>query len=208
VKRSASWQEKLLTEGSGLGPWPFIDDIEKRLRKEIPLARFVKQIEDELEALQLHLRRRTMDWLYEIALRARIEQETVLFAEKLLPKRDQDTGKNQLLTLLERLQESTHIKNHATTARAAKRLTKSLHETIYISKVWKGYASWGTLRPDLKNLVVSVERHLRRKHLKLLKFKYQRVRIIATMLKAMKLKKVDFDEDSLSRMLRPSRLKK
>ena len=176
----------------------------------MPRTRFVKQIKDELGVLQQHLSltHRTMEWLYELALRARIEQETVAFADNLLPKQVNDTENNQLLLLLEGLQKSSHIKNDAKSARVAKRLTKSVRDAIYISKLWKQYAHWGTLRPNLKKLVGLVERRLRAKHSDRLKFKYQRVSVIAAMLKAMKLKKADFDEDALSRMMRPSRLKK
>lgn len=208
MKKQIRWQEKLLARNYGLGPLTFSDHIEQRLREEIPEAEFKRRMETELEMYRLDsaLRSSTIEWLYEIALQVRVEQETFGHAARLLPTKGRQIKTDQLLKLLHGLQKSPHIANQVRASRKAKRLTNELRAMVDIFNLWKDYAEVTTLRPALKNQLAFVERQLKRKHWSHLKFKYQRLGLIQAMLRAMKVK--NMDEEALARSLRPSRLKK
>jgi hypothetical protein len=212
MRRPHRWQNDLFSEGFSVGPLAFSNAIEGRLRKKVPFTHFLKRMNEEMVPLNPPLPPRTMAWLYEAGLHARVEQDTVSYALRLLPKglrnkKQQSVGTYELLTLLHKIRNAPYIKKQAAVKTKADRLAKDLAKLICLYRSWRQYADWGSFRPDYKSRLTLIERILNKKHSDILKLKYQRIGVIRAMLIAIGLK-IDIDDDAIARMLRPSRVSK
>jgi hypothetical protein len=216
MARRRDWRENLLAEGFGLGPLAYARDVEEGLRREIPLNRFVAEVKEQSPRFDKLLKETTLEWLYTIALQIRVEEQVVQRAKKVHQKRiwkARIAKLEGLLTLLRSyprydleitLRNALGNKEHLRLKTKAASLKRDLAELLWVCGSWRRYADWGTLRPDYKSRLAVTERLLMRRFSHILKNKNDRITVIATVLRVVGLKA---DEDNISRMLRPSRLK-
>jgi len=174
--RMDGWRTRWLTEGFGLGPFTFGNQIESKLRKEINFTEFSKQLHEQLDLVGLEhlLRSRTVSWLYEIALRARGEKQTVNLARRYMQTRawrNNEKKTDKLIALLngyplfdpERiLRSTTGSRKDSRTRHRAAQLLQNLHDLKYQFKWWSRFAAWGPWRASYKGYVIAMDNHLRK----------------------------------------------
>jgi hypothetical protein len=175
--RTEGWRNQWLTAGFGLGPFTFGNRIEGILRKEISFKEFSKQLHEQLDLAGLEhlLSVRTVSWLYEIALRARVEKETVNLARRYMKTRAWHNCENKtdrLIALLnsysafdpERmLRRTTGSRKDSRTRRRASQLLQNLRDLKYQFRWWSRFAGWGPWRESHRGYRIAMDNHLRKR---------------------------------------------
>jgi len=174
--RTLGWRTRWLTQGFALGPFTFGNRIERKLRKEISFAEFSQQLHEQLDPAGLEhlLPLRTVSWLYEIALRAKVEKETVIQARRLMTTkawRNSEKKTDKLIAILnayaafdpERMLRNTFgSRKDSRTRRRAAQLLQNLGHLKYQFRWWSRFAAWGPWRDSYKDYFVAMENHLRK----------------------------------------------
>ena len=170
-KRLNDW----LTQAFGLGPIAFGRRIDRQLRKEISFTEFSKQLHERLDPAGLAelLPLKTVSWLYEIALRARVEKETVTLALRWAEAwRKSQTRTDNLVALFnaypsfdpERVLRRTFgSRKGSRTRRTAEQLLQNLRYVKYQFKWWSRFAVWGPWRDSYRGYLVAMDYHLRKR---------------------------------------------
>jgi hypothetical protein len=175
--RANDWRTRWLAEGFGLGPFAFGNQIESKLRKEISLRKFSRQLHEQLElqGLEHFLPSRTVSWLYEIALSARVEKETVILAQRRMTIkawRSSERKMDKLIAILkaypefdpERMLGNTIGRERdSRTRRRAAQLLQNLRDIRYQFRWWSRFADWGAWRDVYKGYLVAMNNHLRKR---------------------------------------------
>jgi hypothetical protein len=181
--RANDWRTRWLAEGFGLGPFAFGNQIESKLRKEISLKQFSQQLHEQLDPARLEhlLPSRTVSWLYEIALSARVEKETVILAQRQMTTKawwSSERKMDKLIAILiaypefdpERMLGNTlGRKRDSRTRRRAAQLLQNLRDIRYEFRWWSRFADWGVWRDSYKGYLVAMDNHLRKRFRKSLK---------------------------------------
>ncbi len=171
------WRKRWLTGGFGLGPFTFGNQIEGILRKEISFKEFSRQLHEQLDPAGLDhlLSARTISWLYEIALGARVEKETVNLARQCMKTKawhDSEKKTDKLIALLtgylafdpERMLRSvTGSRKDSRTRRRASQLLQNLRDLKYQFRWWSRFAGWGPWRESHRGYRVAMDNHLRKR---------------------------------------------
>ena len=215
MTKHKDWREKYLAEGLGLGPFAYRREIDDRLRQEIPFGQFAKDVNDQLP--DIDLKRRTLEWLYDIGLGIRAEHDLVQTAKKMVQGRTWSKNRTRFQQLLRLLNEFPQFdfevvlrnvfgdKNQLKLQARVAKLERDLLGFLHVCDLWKQYANSGSFRVEDKSRLAQIERFLKKYHAQDLKDKTKRVSVIASALSALKLQA---DEDNILRMLSPSRLNK
>jgi hypothetical protein len=217
MARRTGWREELLARGFGLGPLAYAREVEEGLRREIPFNRLVAEVKAQLPPLDNPLKETTLEWLYTIALQIRVEEQVVRQAKKIVQKRvwkTRITRLRELLKLLHRypgydleitLRNALGNKERVRLKTKAATLRRDLTGLLWVAGSWRQLADWGTLRHEYKRHLAFTERLLKKRYSYIVRNKDDRIEVIAIVLRAVGLKA---DEENISRMLRPSRLRR
>lgn len=216
------WQTRWLRKYP-LGPYAFQNRIEKRLRREVHLANFSFDMEQELLNLGDSLPEVTITWLYEACLRARSEKATVEVARRIFGGKSWkrwEQERNNLRTQLKvfaaydagsKMRKALGVGTDRRVSQRAAKLARDLSEFGEQCRFWKPFAAWGAWQKDYRRFVCSLDAYLRKRHRDLLKRKVRRVEVIRFAIDTIRLKEAS--EESITRMLnrygkkKPSRSK-
>jgi hypothetical protein len=219
---SHRWQRRWLRKYP-LGPYAFQNRMEKRLRREVDLANFSFDMEQELRNLGDSLPEVTVTWLYETCLRARTEKATVevargIFNSKSWKRWEQARNKlrQQLKVFAEydadsKMRKALGVGKDRRVSQRAAKLVRDLHECGEQCRFWKPFAAWGAWQKDYREFVCLLDAYLCKRHPDLLKQQVRRVEVIRFAIVTIGLKEAS--EESISRMLnryskkKPSRSK-
>jgi hypothetical protein len=166
-----------LTQAFGLGPFTFGNRLERKLRKEISVVEFSRELREQLDlaGLKYLMPPRTASWLYEIALRARVEKETVILAQRNMRTRkwrESEKKTDELIALLDdysafdperALRKAFGSRRDSRTSHRAARLLSNLRSLKYQFKWWSGFARWGSWPASYKGYLIAMENHLRKR---------------------------------------------
>jgi hypothetical protein len=128
MRKSYAWKKDWMRKCS-LGPYVFQNRVEKRLRREIHLANFSFEMNEQLISLEQSLPETTIRWLYEACLLARSEKATVAMAYRIFGNKSWKRGerqRNKLRTLLKGFVDYD----------ADSKLRKTLNLSLPISLTW------------------------------------------------------------------------
>jgi hypothetical protein len=216
MRRRATSQEEWArwrTQGFALGPFAYQNELERQLRKQMPLKDFAEQIHVQLVDTNHKLPPNLMSWLYDRSLRTRLEKETMELARKTLTTRSSQNGQSQMAKLLEllsvypnfdlewALRRAVGREKGSRTGRRAAELKQNLRDLSYQIRWWLGFTEWGTWQEHYRDCVAAMDKRLRIRIPAILKTKAQRAAVISAALEALGLKKKE-STDAILRLLR------
>jgi hypothetical protein len=161
-----------LTQAFGLGPIAYEQQIERQLRREIKFKEFSKLLHEHLDLVGLDrlLPSRIVTWLYDFALRARVEKETVDLAVKWTKEwRNSETKNDKLIDLLKTypsfdperiLRSAVGSRKGSRTRERVSQLLENLSDLRYQIRLWSKFADSGPWRDSYKWYVIAMDNHL------------------------------------------------
>ena len=174
MSKLPAWKKKLLVAAHGLGPFGVQGWLEDEYRKEIPLSRFRHEMRDQLLEIGDALSDRTMVYLYDRCIWARVLMTKVRSAQRMVTKKRWRQGRRctqELLQLLKKYPSYDLMQTMRTTFRRRKQprapdevkaLVGHLEDLQEQGTEWEKASRTYPSQDEYRACIFAMEKHLRK----------------------------------------------